>query len=411
MKEQFGKDMSKMQDRLKAEGKGDDMSHVMRAMNLMMDSTNRLGNDSNRVNAVAGLAARGADPREANRQGENPTCAATSQARIEQQRDFAKYADQMGSIATRGGAWRAGQNGEKPLWVDIDQAGTNHANLKADRESSQMYNPTTHQTGGHRDYLGQLQDALIGGEMAHYAGQKDGKDYVYVTANGARAGAELNQGTCGGALMIRGMDGKLSHNPESGASPPAKPEIVAQMNHANGGGGLFMNEQLANKFRREDGSLPPGMNSFKDAADLRKQLKELEAAGHKGDEYQILTNGRALSGKDGHDYHAQSVSLNDKGQLVMGNNWKDGMGYNGKGELYSDEQINKIMRTEPVPEKPAPENPAPENPKPEVGPLVIHSKFILSTFIHSRSNSSSFSRTGISSGAEANKIDARITAI
>ncbi len=334
MKEQFDQDMSKIQEKFK----GDDLNHVMRSMNLMMDRNNHLGNDTNRVNAVAGLAARGAEPQEANRQGANPTCALTSQSRVEQQRDFVKYADQMGSVAAKGGAWRGGENGNPPVWVDVNAAGTNGANFKADGEASRMYNKDYHQAGGHRDYLGQLDNAVVGGEMAKYAGQQDGKDYVYVAANAQKVpGSDsFGQGASGNTLMVRDSNGKLSQARDGGEAvncPPSTLDMVAKVNHANGGGGLFVQENLAKEYRQPDGSYPPGMNVFKDAADLRQQL-----AANPGKEYQIATNGVIVAGRQGHGLHAQTVQLNDKGQLEFGNNWGD----KDNHRVYSDDFVNKF---------------------------------------------------------------------
>lgn len=317
MKAQFAQDMTEIQKKFQ----GDNLAHIMRSMNLMMDNNNHLGNVENRVNAVAGLAARGAHPQEANCQGANPTCALTSQSRIEQQRDFVRYADQMGSVAATGGAWRGGQNGRQPVWVNVDAAGTNHANFHADGEAGRMYNPAYHQGAGHRDYLGQLQDAVVGGEMAHCAGAREGRNYVYVAANAHIAGGDgaLSQGGSGGGLFTRGSDGRLAQCTDARGNaiegPPSTPDNVAAVNHANGGGGIFVHENMANQFRRSDGSYPPGMNVFRDAADLRNQL-----AANPGREYQILTNGVLVAGRAGHGLHAQEVSLQN-GELVLGNNW------------------------------------------------------------------------------------------
>ena len=323
LKEQFGKDMAKIQEKFK----GNDLDRVMRSMNLMMEQDNFLGTDKNRVNAASGLAARGADARKANRQGDNPTCSQTSQSRIEQQRDFAKYADQMGSVASRGGAWRGGENGTKPVWVDIDAKGTNHANLTADRESSKMYNPDYHQKAGHRDYLGQLNDALIGNEMAKYAGQRDGKDYVYVSANAHKVdGADaFGQGASGNTLMAREADGKLKQHRSDGApqnTPPSTMDMVAAVNHSNGGGGLFVHENLANNlgFRRADGSYPPGMKTYKDLPDLTKQLGK-----EPGKEFQICVNEMVTPNRTIHSLHAMTILADgtNPNQLYFRNNWSN----------------------------------------------------------------------------------------
>lgn len=337
MKEQYGKDLAKVQEKYK----GDDLAHIMRANNLMMDQNNHLGNDRNRVNATSGLMARGADPEIANRQGANPTCALTSQSRIEQQRDFVKYADQMGSVAARGGAWRGGANGTEATWVDVNPAGTNNANFIADGEASRMYNPNYHQKEGHRDYLGQLDNAVVGGEMAKYAGEKAGKDYVYVAANANRVNGSdaFGQGASGNTLMTRDANGNLTQARDGGRavdSPPSTLDMVAQVNHANGGGGMFIQENLAAQFRRQDGSYPPGMNVFRDAADLRQQLSSAE---NKGKEFQIATNGVIVAGREGHGLHAQTVKVNADGKLEFGNNWSD---KDNKRADYSDAFINKF---------------------------------------------------------------------
>lgn len=330
MKEQFQKDMDKVQQKFQ----GDDLNHIMRSMNLMMDGNNHLQNDANRVNAVAGLAARGANPEEANRQGANPTCALTSESRIEQQRNFVKYADQMGSVAARGGAWRGGENGQPPVFVNVDAPGTNGANFRADNEASQMYDKNFHQSQGHRDYLGQLDNAVVGGEMAHYAGQRDGKEYVYVAANAQRAGADVSQGSSNGALMERGPNGTLRQSYDGNQavnSPPSTLDMVARVNAANGGGGLFVQENLAAQFRGPDGKYPPGMNVFRDANDLREQLKQ-----HPNQEYQIATNGVIVAGMQGHGLHAQTVKYNERGQLEFGNNWTD----KDNHRVYDDSFVN-----------------------------------------------------------------------
>jgi hypothetical protein len=197
-----------------------------------------------------------------------------------------------------------------------------------------MYDKNFHQSQGHRDYLGQLDNALLGNEMAKYQGQKDGKDYAYVTANAGRAGADVGQGSGNGALMERKPDGTLRQSYDGGqpvTSPPSTLDNVAQVNHANGGGGLMIQENLAAQFRRPDGSYPPGMNVFKDANDLRQQLAQ-----HPGQEMQIATNGVIVAGMQGHGLHAQSVKLNDKGQLEFGNNWTD----KDNHRVYDDSFVN-----------------------------------------------------------------------
>lgn len=335
MKAQFRKDMEDMQKRLGAGS--DDMTRVMHSMNNMMDRGNVLPNDGARVNAVAGLAARGANPEEANRQGGHPTCALTSESRVEQQRDFAKYAEQMGSVAARGYAYRGGENGQPVTKVDINSPETRGANLAADSEASQLYNKNIHQTGGQRDYLGQLDNALIGTEMS----KNVSKDAVYVTANAGRLGGETDQGSNSGGLFVKDGQGNLKQvqaRQEDGTLkgvtiPPTSPDQVAQLNYANGGGGIFIHENMAKDFQTgtdKNGkpTYPPGMNVFKDAEDLRAQLKD------KPGEYQILTNGVKVAGKEGHGLHAQTVQLKG-GELEFGNNWESQFNH----QKYNDKQI------------------------------------------------------------------------
>lgn len=339
MKSEFADNMAKMQEKFKG---GDDMAHISRSMNLMMDKNNHLQDDYNRVNAVSGLAARGAEPQDANRQGANPTCALTSESRIEQQRDFVKYADQMGSVAAKGGAWRGGADGKDPVWVDVDAKGTNHANFKVDGESARMYSKQFHQTEGHRDYLGQLDNALVGGEMAKYASQRDGKDYVYVAANAQKVdGSDAllkGQAAGGNTLMVRDKSGELKQsrdgNNNAENAPPSTLDMVAKVNAANGGGGLLVQQNLAEKYRDPStGKLPEGMVAFKDAADLRAQLKD-----NPNKEFQIATNGVIVDGREGHGLHAQTVKLNKEGNLEFGNNWDDKANH----KVYNDDFVNKF---------------------------------------------------------------------
>jgi hypothetical protein len=118
LKREFAENLQTIKDNFK----GDDLAQIMRSMNLMMEKGNHFIYDKNQVNAVAGLAARGAAWAEANRQGANPTCALTSESRVEQQRNFVKYANQMASVAVWGGAYRGGEHGTKRIWVNIDAA-------------------------------------------------------------------------------------------------------------------------------------------------------------------------------------------------------------------------------------------------------------------------------------------------
>ncbi len=338
LKSEFADNMAKMQEKFK----GDDLSHISRSMNLMMDKDNHLMSDKNRINAVSGLAARGAEPQDANRQGANPTCALTSESRIEQQRDFVKYADQMGSVAAKGGAWRGGADGKAPVWVDVDAKGTNHANFAADGEASRMYSKDFHQNGGHRDYLGQLDNAVVGGEMAKYAGQRDGKDYVYVAANAQKVdGADAlskGQASGGNTLMVRDSGGELKQSRDGQGNaennPPSTLDMVAKVNAANGGGGLMVQQNLAEKYRDpKTGQLPEGMVAFKDAADLRGKLAQSPDK-----EYQIATNGVIVAGREGHGLHAQTVKLNKDGQLEFGNNWDNASNH----KVYNDDFVNKF---------------------------------------------------------------------
>ena len=318
MKGEFDTNMEQLQKRQNS----DTVEHSMRAMNLMMDKGNYLQTDANRVNAVEGLAARGAAPQEANRQGAHPTCALESESRVDQQRNFLAYADRMGSAAANGGAWMGGADGSKPMWVDINAKGTNGANFIPDAESSQMYSKDFHQTQGNRDYLGQLDNALVGGEMAKFASAKSGKDLVYVAANSQRVdGADMSQAATGGALMERAGSGLQQLRDGDGKpmeTPPSTLDMVAKVNHANGGGGVFIQENLAAQFRKGDGSYPEGMNVFHDSADLKHQLE-----GKSGQEFQIITNGTLVAGRQGHALHVQEISLNKSGNLEMGNNWDD----------------------------------------------------------------------------------------
>ncbi len=344
LKKEFTDNMAKMQERFK----GQDLSEVMRSANLMMDKDNHLLNDRNRVNDVSGLVARGADPEKANRQGANPTCALTSESRVAQERDFKEWANAMGSAAAKGGAWMGGKNGTEPTWVDVDAKGTNHANFTADNESSWMYSKDIHQTQGHRDYTGQISDALYGGQISQMAGKRDGKDYVYVSANSQMVDGAANRGqdNAGNTMMERAKDGTLRQSMDGkqpADAPPTTPDMVAKMNHANGTGGIFVQANMADKYRDKDGKLPDGMNSFTDAADLRKQLKD-----HPGQEFQILTNGVMVAGKEGHGLHAQTVKYTEPtaeqakqgkdGNLVFGNNWED----KANNKVYSDDFVNKF---------------------------------------------------------------------
>lgn len=107
---------------------------------------------------------------------------------------------------------------------------------------------------------------------------------------------------------------------------------VGLANHELGGGGLFVNQAVAAKYNML-GS--PGILTFTDAADLRKQLSKSRPVGL---EYQIATNGARVMGLPEHGSHAQTVSLDKGGQIVFGNNW--GPEFNNK--YYSDSFINDV---------------------------------------------------------------------
>ncbi|MBX9688898.1 MAG: hypothetical protein K2X27_19475 [Candidatus Obscuribacterales bacterium] len=340
-RKELQEDLQKSAERLGPESEA--FKSMLRTQNVLGDRSNLLGNDQNRLNAMLGLAARGADPSNANRQGANPFCALISESRIEQQNNFQKYADETASLAMKGGCFRGGENGTPRQWVDINKKEYNGANFAAGPESGQLYNRDFHQKGGKLDYLGQLDAAKIGQETTMANNKANGLNQEFIAANahlvdGAKS---LGQASPGGALLERGSDGKLQQvmDKESDGrlvaakAPPTTLDNVARVNYANGGGGLMVHENMARDFM-VNGKLPEGMTAFKDAADLKAKL-----AANPGKEYQIATNGTMVaSGGEGkgHGLHAQSVKVDDKGNLVFGNNWSDK--HNNK--TYSDEFVN-----------------------------------------------------------------------
>lgn len=308
------------------------LDRVYHSLNVIRDSN--LISDMSKVNSQMGLAARGANPKEANRQGDNNSCSPTSLSRVEQQRDFAAYAERMASLASRGGAWM-GQGADR-RYVNINQDGTKGANMIPDEESAKNYDARVHQKGGERDFLGQLDNAAVGQLMAKYAGERDGKDYVYLTANANRVpGDHVGQSSTGEGMFARDKNGDLKGVYDKDGfrdAPPASPDVVGRANLAMGGQGIFIQKELADKYPGAR-----GINSFTDAADLRAQMAKLDPE-KSGKEFQIWTNGTMVAGRAGHGHHNQTIALDKEGQLVMGNNWTD----NFNNKSYTDDFINKV---------------------------------------------------------------------
>lgn len=310
----FNKSFDTMNENLSPE----QMQEVRRNMSVMMEN----GNMSERLtaNTVVDHAAKVADAvdghTDANAfaQGPNPTCALTSQARLEAQQDPVKYSNKAASLVARGGAWTGGENGTPAKWTQIDSS-----NFRPDAEANESYNATEKQFGGERGMAGKLDDALRGQQMSdnvtadeRASGALDSnQSYVYTTGSGQ--GHEMaKQGTY---LRTEGANGAESNEFKFG-SPASTLERVAQNNQQEGLGGLLVSESYRGQ-RGAENLEKYGARFFSGVDGLKA-----ETAKTPGQELQIATNGSMILGRPGHGLHAQTVrSEEGTGDLVFGNNW------------------------------------------------------------------------------------------
>jgi hypothetical protein len=310
------------------------MQEISRSMNTVLDNSG----DGRRLSALQGantlvdLAAQGRDSRDGQNsdnafgQGAHNTCAGTSHNRLLGQRNFVEYSNRIASVAEHGGAYVGGQNGQPRQWVSV-----NAANFRGDRESNRPWNADNMLRGGQRGMATLLGNALEGQAQADLATERDrrvvnpdlgrtlnaNERYEYVTANAGALGAVTGQSQTGEGLFLTNTQTGIRQF--MGGFPPATLDIVAARNHADGLGGIFVHEN----FRAGLPGNHPGINWYRDAADLRQQLSRTP-----GVEHQIATNGTIVAGRQGHGLHAQTVRFEagqnidgGQGRLLFGNNW------------------------------------------------------------------------------------------
>lgn len=317
MERDFNTYMRNMEGKYSAE----DMSRICSSMNRIMDS-NRMS-DMSKLNACVDLASKGDNARDSNGQGAHNTCAPTSLSRILQQKDFAAYSEQIASVAETGSAWVGDKNHRQRVTID-------NLNFAPDRESGAPWS-ADRARNGQRGMAGQLDNALYGQYMADLKGENDRCRYTYLAAHADRVGVKPDQSQSNEALIRENRDGTRTF---VAACPPATLDIVAKANNRTGGGGLYVHESMANQFAMTTGRLPEGMISFRDAADLRRQLSERQP---QNTEFQIATNGTMVAGMQGHGLHAQTVRM-ENGQLVFGNNWTREHNH----RVYHDNFVNAV---------------------------------------------------------------------